>query len=649
MKTQIKKLFLVLVLWNTTLAAYAQGTAFTYQGRLNQNGSPANGVFDFKFALASGPVIPPDSRTFTTNSAVAVSNGLFVVMLDFGAMSGQPYWLDLAVKPASDPNPFVALNPRQQLTPTPYANFALQAGYYGGAIADSQLSASIANWGPNQTFLSTVNFNPGGRPPGPPFTVGNSILITNLNADFLDGLDASSFWRTDGNVGTFAGAHFLGTTDNQPLELKVNNQRGLRLEPTGSNDTVNVIGGSARNFVGPGVVGASIGGGGAGNYFGGAYTNQVEADFGTVSGGLQNTSSGAAASVGGGELNVSSGFVSTVSGGGYNVSSAIFSTVGGGVHNTASGEDSTVAGGNLNSSSNAYATVGGGAFNVSGGYSATVSGGSGNTSSGGGATIGGGDLNTGSGLYATIPGGRENNATNYAFAAGHRAKANHTGAFVWADSAEADFASTAANQFSVRATGGVRLSDSTPNLSFGSSVRQMLNLWGTEYGIGVQSSTVYFRTHDASGAENGFAWYKGGTHNSAAQNAGGGTTMMRLDGAGLTVNGVFISSSDRNLKAGFEVINAKAILEKVAALPVMRWHFTNNIATSHVGPMAQDFHAAFGLGADDKHIATVDADGVALAAIQGLNLKLETEVKSKDARINELEKRLSAIEILLNK
>jgi hypothetical protein len=61
--------------------------------------------------------------------------------------------------------------------------------------------------------------------------------------------------------------------------------------------------------------------------------------------------------------------------------------------------------------------------------------------------------------------------------------------------------------------------------------------------------------------------------------------------------------------------------------------------------MAQDFHAAFGLGTDDKHIATVDADGVALAAIQGLNQKLE----EKNARIAELERRLEILEQRMNR
>ncbi len=128
-----------------------------------------------------------------------------------------------------------------------------------------------------------------------------------------------------------------------------------------------------------------------------------------------------------------------------------------------------------------YATIGGGVFNTiqPKAYAATIGGGYGNTiqtnaeraTIGGGAsntiqpyaqvaTIGGGNGNTirTDADYATIPGGLQNSATNYAFAAGRRAKANHTGAFVWADSTDADFASTVPNQFNVRASGGVRFS-----------------------------------------------------------------------------------------------------------------------------------------------------------------------------------------------
>jgi hypothetical protein len=187
------------------------------------------------------------------------------------------------------------------------------------------------------------------------------------------------------------------------------------------------------------------------------------------------------------------------------------------------------------------------------------------------------------------------------------------------------------------------------NLKFNTgALRQMLDLWAGEHAIGVQGWTTYFRTIGAP-ANGAFAWYKGGVHNDTYLNSGGGEELMRLTSSGLTVRGTFVSSSDRNVKAGFEPIDAKALLEKVAAMPINRWHYTNDSAITHLGPVAQDFRAAFGLGLDDKHIATVDADGVALAAIQGLNQKLEEELKRRDAENAELRKELSAIKTLLEK
>src|SRR5712691_5150240 len=105
-----------------------------------------------------------------------------------------------------------------------------------------------------------------------------------INADLLDGLDASQFWQTRGNARTVPGRDFLGTSDTQPLELRVNGQRALRLEPN-AGEGPNVIGGSAHNVVDAGVMGATVGGGG-GTVADLPYTNRVAADFGTVSGGL---------------------------------------------------------------------------------------------------------------------------------------------------------------------------------------------------------------------------------------------------------------------------------------------------------------------------------------------------------------------------
>jgi len=73
-------------------------------------------------------------------------------------------------------------------------------------------------------------------------------------------------------------------------------------------------------------------------------------------------------------------------------------------------------------------------------------------------------------------------------------------------------------------------------------------------------------------------------------------------------------------------------------MPVRQWRYTNEDAgIKHIGPVAQDFQSAFGLGTDDKTIGTVDADGVALAAIQGLNQKLEDRCQKADIRVQNLE------------
>jgi hypothetical protein len=437
--------------------------------------------------------------------------------------------------------------------------------------------------------------------------------------------------------------------------------------------------------VGAGVFGATISGGGAGNYQGLAHSNRVDADFSSVGGGIRNTiqtdapastigggsdntiqTSASESTVGGGLHNTiqTNSFYSTIGGGSQNTiqPSAAFSTIGGGSGNTIQSSDSTIAGGTGSTiqTGASASTIGGGSSStiqigsslstIGGGQAnriqtnapeSTIGGGAGNAIQTGASfsTIGGGEFNTISGRYGTVPGGDNNVAGTNSFAAGHRAKANHTGAFVWADSSGADFASSADNQFSIRATGGVRLSDNTPNLSFGSTTRQMVNLFSSAYGLGVQDSTFYQRSNFR------FSWFVGGTH-SDLQNApgAGGSVVMTLTSSGLIVNGSTCCSSDRNVKENFTPVEPREVLERVAALPISRWNYKNDAGTPHLGPMSQDFYAAFGVGPDNKHIATVDADGVALAAIQGLNQKLE-EARAENA---ELKHRLEKLEQLFD-
>ena len=135
----------------------------------------------------------------------------------------------------------------------------------------------------------------------------------------------------------------------------------------------------------------------------------------------------------------------------------------------------------------------------------------------------------------------------------------------------------------------------------------------------------------------------------AGGNVGIGTTSPT---AKLEVNGEVTATainltSDRNAKERFKPVNSREVLAKVAALPISEWQYKAQGDTRHLGPMAQDFREAFALGRDEKHIATVDADGVALAAIQGLNEKLEEQVRDKEARIGELEKTVAELKALI--
>jgi hypothetical protein len=416
-----------------------------------------------------------------------------------------------------------------------------------------------------------------------------------------------TFWKLTGNNGTTP-THFVGTSDNRPLELRVNNQRALRLEPTASNDTVNLVGGSALNFVATGVVGATIsGGGGTVDINGMAYTNSVAADFGTVGGGTANSIAIHASNsvVAGGSLNdigVDSAYGAIGGGNDNNIAGAMglifsspYSTIGGGQRNNIRSESaySVIAGGRDNDIDSAlgagesYSAIGGGNNNNMGASStsATIAGGEQNNigiNSDDSVIGGGGDNRVGANSqYATIPGGQNNFATNRAFAAGTRAKASHSGAFVWADSTAADATSTNANSVTFRAAGGYRLFSN-----------------------------------------------------------GGATLGVYLAPSG----GSWTSISDRNAKENFEPVNARAVLDKVAALGVSTWNYKGQSpSVRHIGPMAQDFKATFALGETDTGITTVDADGVALAAIQGLNQKLE----EKEARVTALGRELSELKQLL--
>jgi hypothetical protein len=123
---------------------------------------------------------------------------------------------------------------------------------------------------------------------------------------------------------------------------------------------------------------------------------------------------------------------------------------------------------------------------------------------------------------------------------------------------------------------------------------------------------------------------------------GTGENEFLLDGSGnLTIEGTLTQNSDFNKKENFSTVDNQEVLERLAEIPITTWNLkADGDEVKHMGPMAQDFYAAFELGEDDVHLAPVDANGVAFAAIQALN----EIVEEKDSEIAALEARLTALE-----
>ncbi len=124
----------------------AQGTAFTYQGRLNNNNSPAAGSYNLTFTLFNNSSGGVAIAAPVTNNAVNVTNGLFTVPIDFGSgvFTGTTNWLQIGVA-TNGVNSFTTLTPRQQLTPAPYAIYAenVSAAGISGTIQPANLGGSL--------------------------------------------------------------------------------------------------------------------------------------------------------------------------------------------------------------------------------------------------------------------------------------------------------------------------------------------------------------------------------------------------------------------------------------------------------------------------------------------------------------------------
>jgi hypothetical protein len=364
------------------------------------------------------------------------------------------------------------------------------AGHFLGTTDDEPLVFKVNNAFVLQIFPDAVS---------PTLIAGHGGNLTGAGSfgSVIAGGGASGFPNLIGKYstyGTISGGYDNQIAPNAPF-AKIG---GGAMNAVGIDSGYATIGGGSSNNISENAMYATIPGGhennistnSSGGVIGGGVANSIgpDASVATIAGGAGNRTSSPWSSTGGGENNwiATNAWHATISGGGANV-----------IGNYS--PNATIAGGGLNSIGPRApaATIGGGGISRIGagsGYG-TIAGGIENSIGTNSAmsVIGGGDHNVimDNASYAIIPGGDHNSATNYSFAAGYRAKANHSGSFVWSDHALEDFSSTTNRQFAVRANNGVMIQSANTALDLrgGGAVRVA--------GAGINTSTPVF-THRAT-------------------------------------------------------------------------------------------------------------------------------------------------------
>jgi hypothetical protein len=437
--------------------AAPMGTAFTYQGRLADANSPAEGLYDFEFevydALDGGS---QQGSTVDVND-VYVIDGYFTAKLDFGVevFHGDDVWLHVGVRPGEleDPNTYSALSPRQELTPTPYAMHSENAdkldSYDATAFASSGhnhdgVYALISHIHDDRYYTETELQ-----------TSGQSVVhwdnLTSVPADLADGDDELTEGEVDAYVADNGYVITWGDIPDIPSDIADGDDDTQltegAVETYIANDvlagylpydngtklvTSEVYYDSGSGNVGIGDVPApaaqltvdgailredsTMYGSNAASHINlgtnsRTGTNSQDYSYATVGGGENNDAGGDSSTVAGGVSNIASGQYSTATGGLFNIASSTNATASGGSSNVASGDTSTVGGGYLNIAGGANSVIGGGSTNTASGNGATISGGDLNRATYDYATVGGGDDNDANALYATVAGGANNTAS----------------------------------------------------------------------------------------------------------------------------------------------------------------------------------------------------------------------------------------------
>jgi hypothetical protein len=629
------------LLLSAALAAPAAHAArFTYHGELLDGDAPADGRYDLRLRAFAQPGAKRPLGEATELPAVEVVDGRFSVSLELPEDSDGTTWVEVAVRPARQGGDYVALGAPQPVTkanstcPGAWAldgNTGVPAGSFLG-LADPLSTTALELRARNARvarFTPTVEDSPWGDAP--------SVLL-----------------GAPSNVASGIGAVVAGGGSTR---IGGGSCPGCGNQATGN---FSFVGGGLSHVAGG--ANASIAGGsenlafGGSSHIGGGTLNRTDGSNSFIGAGGSNRTHGSNNVIGGGQGNTTYTTHSTIAGGQGNVADASHATVGGGQDNDVLGAHGSVAGGSNNQASGQFAAIGGGFQNAAAGLAATVGGGFQNQALGSGATVAGGDANVAGGPNSFAAGGSNCAGGTGSVALGRGARVRHatsvaagtcTGAssgdsdgdenaFVFSDSSSPMFTSTGPAQFNVRARGGVGINTAPPVGSVELTVQSdaddgdFSNLWLKQKS---NNNGILISVGDGGGSNDASFYldhFSGTAQARRFELAGNGAVTIRSNisqaASGVTMApgaGAWSSLSDRRLKTAVAAVDPGAILDRLLATPIATWSYRAQAGVRHIGPMAQDFAAAFGVGENDTTISTVDADGVALAAIQGLNAKLE--------------------------
>jgi hypothetical protein len=671
MKTKLKHRFIGLAVAGLLLAlnsqlstVFAQPTTFTYQGLVTDNGTNFTGTGQFKFALVLSTNVASQA------TATAQLTGSFVTSVTV-VTGGNGYVTPPAVTFSGGGGSGAAAT----ATVSGGAVTAIMVNNAGSGYTNAP-TVIIAPPPPDLSFItywSNDGTSVNGSEPTAAVTVPVSgglftVVLGNSTLPNMTTIDASLFamqaglqlriWFNDGVHGSVAlsPVQTLTASPYAAFAIASGNVSGLDLTSIGNSN-----GGSVNFFVGQS--GNSTVSGDQNTGVGNSVMTRDTSGFGNSAFGYQSLSSD------------TSGYYNTATG----LGALALNTTGS--DNTADGVDALYS--NTNGSYNTSVGVESLIGNTSGGYNTAVgafaldSNSSGNNNIGVG--YGAGDsFSTGSGNIAIgVSAGNAISTGNNNIDIGNPGFGNESGVIrigVQGTHIKAVFNGIYNNPITSSsgvvcvnpsgligtvANGGAILSG---DLQFDTSNYHNLSmtggnslgfLYGSFPGLGDGIHLGYNYYWDAGGT--GHLINSGGATSRITAGYGeivlavGGvgaaptTTELHVTTSGVCVLGALGNCSDRNVKQDFAPVSPSEILDRVLQLPVSKWSYKFDAGTRHIGPMAQDFYSAFNVGHDEKYITTVDEDGVALAAIQGLNQKLE----KKDAEVQALKQRLEKLEQLL--